>query len=90
MAVNQEYVTALVSIGKDPAGLTWLQNRKTDLLTYISLNQGKDLTVVSMPGQHLGFSRNDSIQDELTAIELALTQIAATPIILRNVYPVFW
>jgi len=86
-----EYVSALVVFGKSsPANLTLLQNRVNDLFSYITLNQGKDLTTVSIPGQHLSFSRTYSVQEEFEAVQQALQTIAGTPTILRNVYPVFW
>jgi hypothetical protein len=89
--VNQEYLAALVDFGKSsPANLVLLQNRQKDLFDYISVNMGKDLTTVSIPGQHLAFSRTDSVQDEFSAITQALRMIQGQPGIIRQVTPVMW
>jgi len=89
--VNQEYLSALVDFGKSsPANLILLQNRQRDLFDYISANMGKDLTTVSIPGQHLNFSRTDSVQDEFAAITQALRMIQGQPVIIRQATPVMW
>ncbi len=89
--VNQEYLAALVDFGKSSAAnLTLLKNRQRDIFDYISANQGKDLTTVSIPGQHLNWSRTDSIQDEFAAISQALRMIQGQPYIIRQATPVMW
>jgi hypothetical protein len=70
--VDQEYVSALVVFGKtSPGNLTLLKNRVMDLFNYITLNQGKDLTTVSIPGQHLSWSKTYTAQEEFSAIQQA-------------------
>jgi hypothetical protein len=89
--VNQEYLSALVDFGKSsPANLVLLQNRQRDLFDYISVNMGKDLTTVSIPGQHINFSRTDSVQDEFSAVCQALRMIQGQPGIIRQASPVMW
>ena len=89
--VDYEYISALVVFGKSsPANLVLLKNRVTDLFSYITLNQGKDLTTVSIPGQHLNWSKTYTAQEEFSAIQQALAMINGQPTIIRNTYPVFW
>jgi hypothetical protein len=89
--VDYEYISALVDFGKsDPANVTLLKTRADDLFTYIGLNQGKDLTTVSIPGQHLNWSKTYTAQEEFTAIRLALRQIQGQPLIIRQATPLMW
>jgi hypothetical protein len=89
--VDYEYISALVDFGKsDPANVTLLKNRRDDLFSYISLNQGKDLTTVSIPGQHLNWSKTYSAQEEFVAVIQALRMIQGQPTIIRQATPLMW
>ena len=89
--VDYEYIDALVDYGKSsPANLILLQNRRDDLFQYISLNQGKDLVTVSIPGQHLNWSKTYSAQEEFVAVAQALRKIQGQPYVVRQFTPVMW
>jgi hypothetical protein len=89
--VDYEYISALVDFGKsDPSNVTLLKNRRDDLFSYISLNQGKDLTTVSIPGQHLNWSKTYTAQEEFTAVVQALRMIQGQPTIIRQATPLMW
>lgn len=89
--VDYEYIGALVDFGKSSAAnKTLLQNRRDDLFQYISLNQGKDLTTVSIPGQHLNWSKTYSAQEEFVAVCQALRMIQGQPYVIRQTTPVMW
>ena len=89
--VDQEYVVALVIFGKRSAqNLATLQQRACDLYQQIVVHQGGNLVSTSAPGQHVAYSRPMSVQEEWSAVQLALEQIAGQPAIVRNVYSVFW
>ena len=89
--VDYEYIGALVDFGKSsPANVTLLQNRQADLFQYISLNQGKDLTTVSIPGQHLNWSKTYSAQEEFVAVTQALRMIQGQPYVVRQFSPLMW
>ena len=89
--VDYEYIGALVDFGKsNPANVTLLQNRQADLFQYISLNQGKDLTTVSIPGQHLNWSKTYSAQEEFVAVTQALRLIQGQPYVVRQFSPLMW
>jgi hypothetical protein len=89
--VDQEYVVGLVIYGKRSAqNLAALQKRACELYQQMVINGGANLTSTAVPGQHITFSRPMSIQEEWTALQLALEQIAAKPAIIRTVYPLFW
>ena len=89
--VDYEYISALVDFGKSSSdNLTLLKNRQSDLFSYISLNQGKDLTTVSIPGQHLNWSKTYTAQEEFTAVTQAIRMIQGQPLIIRQTTPVMW
>lgn len=89
--VDQEYVAALVIWGKrSAANLAALQKRACDLYGQIVAHMGAQLVSVAAPGQHIGYSRPITIQEEWTAINFALEQIQGKPAIIRTCYPVFW
>jgi hypothetical protein len=89
--IDQEYVATLVIFGKRSASnLAQLQQRACQLYQYIVTHQGGNLVSVAAPGQHIAYSRPMSVQEEWSALQLALEQIAGQPAIVRNVYPVFW
>jgi hypothetical protein len=91
--VDQEYVSALVVFGKaSPINLQMLKARVIDLFECITLNQGRDLTQITLPGQVLQFTRVDSgmVQTEFAAVQQALAIIAGQPTIIRQTTPVFW
>jgi hypothetical protein len=89
--VDQEYVAALVIFGKQSsANLAALQKRACDLFAQIVTHGGGQLVSVAAPGQHIAYTRPMTVQDEFSAVQLALAQIAGKPAIIRTVYPVFW
>lgn len=89
--VDQEYVMGLVIFGKRSSGnLAALQKRACDLYQLIVTHMGGQLVSVAAPGQHIAYSRPMTVQEEFTAVNLALEQIAGQPAIIRTVYPVFW
>jgi hypothetical protein len=89
--VDYEYIGALVDYGKSSwANMQLLQQRRDDLFQYISLNQGKDLTTVSIPGQHLNWSKTYSAQEEFVAVVQALRIIQGQPYVVRQFTPVMW
>jgi hypothetical protein len=89
--VDYEYLSALVDFGKSsPANLVLLKNRRDDLFQYITLNQGKDLVTVSIPGQHLNWSKTYTAQEEFTAVTQALRMVQGQPLIIRQTTPVMW
>lgn len=89
--VDYEYLSALVDFGKSSAAnLVLLKNRRDDLFAYITLNQGKDLTTVSIPGQHLNWSKTYTAQEEFTAVSQALRMIQGQPVIIRQATPLMW
>jgi hypothetical protein len=90
--VDSEYVSSLVVYGKSsPLRLQMLQQRVDALFQAIALNNGQDLVSVTLPGNHLTFSRQGStVADEFGAITQALAIISGKPNLIRNVTPVFW
>lgn len=89
--VDQEYVAALVIWGKrSAANLAALQKRACDLYQQIVTHAGGQLVSVAAPGQHIAYARPMTVQEEWSAINFALEQIAGKPAIIRTVYPVFW
>jgi hypothetical protein len=51
---------------------------------------GGQLVSVAAPGQHVAYTRPMTVQEEFSAVQLALAQIAGQPAIIRTAYPVFW
>jgi hypothetical protein len=91
MAVDQEYVSALVIWGKrSAANLAALQKRACDLYGQIVAHMGGQLVSVAAPGQHIAYARPMTVQEEFAAVNFALEQIAGKPAIIRTCYPVFW
>jgi hypothetical protein len=90
--VDDSYVSNLVVYGKSsPLRLQALQARVDVLFTAISLGNGQDMVGVTMPGNHISFSRSgNTIQDEFGAVTQALALINGQPNLIRNVTPVFW
>jgi hypothetical protein len=89
--IDQEYVSALVIYGKQSAAnLAQIQKRACDLFNQIVLYGGGQLVSVAAPGQHVALTRPMTVQEEFSAVQLALAQIAGRPAIVRNSYPVFW
>jgi hypothetical protein len=90
--VDTEYVSSLVAYGKSsPLRLQMLQGRVDVLFQAIALNNGQDLVSVTIPGNHVMFSRQGStVADEFGAVTQALGIINGTPNLIRNVTPVFW
>jgi hypothetical protein len=89
--VDQEYVMALVIFGKaSAANLAALQKRACDLFGQIVTHMGGQLVSVAAPGQHIAYSRPMTVQEEFSAVQLALAQIAGQPAVIRTAYPVFW
>jgi hypothetical protein len=89
--VDQEYVTALVIFGKrSAANLAALQKRACDLYGQIVAHMGGQLVSVAAPGQHIAYARPMTVQEEWSAVQLALEQIAGRPAVIRTCYPVFW
>ena len=89
--VDQEYVTALGIFGKrSAANLAALQKRACDLYGQIVAHMGGQLVSVAAPGQHIAYARPMTVQEEWSAVQLALEQIAGRPAVIRTCYPVFW
>lgn len=89
--LDYEYISALVVFGKaSAANLALLQKRVTDLFTYITLNNGQNLVSVALPGQHIAWEKNLTVQEEFSAVQQALAIINGQPTIIRKTYPVFW
>ena len=89
--VDEEYVSALVIFGKQSAAnLAALQKRACDLYAQIVTHMGGQLVSVAAPGQHIAYNRPMTVQEEFSAVEFALSQIAGQPAIIRTAYPVFW
>ena len=82
---------ALVIFGKaSAANLAALQKRACDLFAQIVTHMGGQLVSVAAPGQHIAYTRPMTVQEEFSAVQLALAQIAGQPAIIRTAYPVFW
>ncbi len=79
-------------LGKtDPLNLQLLQARVVYLFSNVTLYGGKDLVSFSMPGQHLTFSRvGNTVQEEFSAVQLALAIIAGKPTVINHVYLLFF
>jgi len=91
MTADDPYVSALVIFGKRSAdNLSSLQKRACDLYGQMIAHMGGQLVSVAAPGQHIAYSRPMTVQEEWTAVQYALEQIAGRPAIIRTVYPVFW
>ena len=93
MAVDQEYVDALVVYAKESASnLAWLQKRRCDLAAALVTYGGGQLLSVAAPGQHIAFGRPDgtTIQDEFTAVNFALKQISGIPAVIEHVHPLYF
>lgn len=91
--VDQEYIAALVIWGKrSAANLAALQKRACDLYGMLVTHGGGQLVSVAAPGQHIAYNRpiGTTVQEEWSAVNFALEQIAGRPAIIRTVYPVFW
>jgi hypothetical protein len=87
--IDQEYVSALVVFDKSSTtNLALLQARVIHLFAYITTNEGKDLVSVTLPGQHMAWSKPYTAQEEFSAIQQALQIIAGKPTIVHQFTPV--